>query len=370
MVTITIKPGSEATPCATCGSPQIAGECFAPDCDGEPDTQSGPTGPGDESIPCNVPAAATHATNPKFYFLSEIGADCLASFLQSVADANADGDTTSVYWGATLVVDQAVELATPLILPGWFTLSGVGINGAGRLLFKNLGAQPAIIMQQGLDVPNDGYTRVHDLFIENIGGCDTGILLNGINTSNNCFFENVLIRGFEVAGVRSEIETYYIHFRDCIFENNATHVILTFACNGWRFTGCDFRSSSQWAIVVETINDLMVDGCNFLNNEAGGVRVVGGLQESFGVIIVGSRFQNNGGVAVSVEDNTLSARIIGNLLVGNDWIVDFKSLSGANDPFSRGHHETQVGFNSKAEMNLQLGTQYQECLYAFTETEN
>jgi len=101
--------------------------------------------------------------NTHFYFLSEIedvigGCKNLPCFLKAVANTN--------YSNATLIIDKDCKLSEPLVIPSRFTLAGVGIDGAGRLIFDNL---PDGVSAIRLDKVATNIT-IRDLSIGRIGG--------------------------------------------------------------------------------------------------------------------------------------------------------------------------------------------------------
>ena len=97
------------------------------------------------------PVSASH-TNDRFLFLREIGGpNCLKEFLDSVILSG----PKSPHWGGTLIIDQRVVLGVQLRIPDGFTLAGVGINGGGRLVFKNsLSGKPSTALVPTTTMPS------------------------------------------------------------------------------------------------------------------------------------------------------------------------------------------------------------------------
>ena len=303
----------------------------------------------DKTLPCPVPAPADHATNPRFLFLREIGVDCLRSFLQSLILANEQSNFDHPHWDCTLVIDQKVELDEPLVLPAHFTLAGLGINGAGQLIFsKSLGGKPAITMQQKVGGGLAGYTTIRDISIQGTGErVDAQAVWINEPSSGHISLQRVFIYGFQVGIVGDD--TSSVTLTDCVIDNNEGNVMLGINCDEWRIRGCHIRNAhSSWAIlVVAALKGLLVTGCRFENNTPGAIRL-GGLWGQntgiFGVVIMSNRFESNlgpsGAVGVSVGDGVQSTRILFNML-SDDEIRP--PVMMAQEQFS-----TQIGFNSSA----------------------
>jgi hypothetical protein len=99
--------------------------------------------------------------NGHHYFLSEVGGCAqLACFLQQVPG--------TIHANATLIVDQACTgadaITQTLVLPGRFTLAGVGIDGEGVLAFDLPDNAAAIRFAPSADVANR-MTTIRDLNI-------------------------------------------------------------------------------------------------------------------------------------------------------------------------------------------------------------
>lgn len=311
----------------------------------------------DKTFPCSIPAPKKHATGNRFYFLSEIGVNCLVPFLKTAAYNNISGKITRAS-NCTLVIDQFVELSVPLVMPSQFTIAGVGINGAGRLRFKDLGSQPAITLQGASDPENQrgGHFTIRDLVIENAGGCSRGILAE----TNQLFFERISLRGFDEYGIQGRT-SLYAHVRDSIIERNGVGIELLSEANGWRVSGCTIRNNTTWGVAYRgAISEGYIRGCRFANNGLGGILVepVDGEDFSFFVALIGNSFASNNGIAAKIVEAD-SPRFVGNVLFDDEVFVDnISSLPG----FTRLQRETQVGFNAS------LADANQEKLYTLKDS--
>ena len=315
---------------------------------------------------CAVPPPSGHSTNPRFIFLREIGSQCLKSFLDTVVIANAKGYTNSPYWGGTLVVDQVVEMAVPLTLPAKFTLAGVGINGGGRLRFRNLGGEPALRIQN-VEGYHSGYSVVRDLAIEGASGAEDagGVRIDNPGGAGNHFFDNVLIDGFAKFGVQGLGDSYSVHFANCIVRDNGTNFHLGANCNTWRLTDCIIQGGKAWGVLIDApLNDLVISGCRFQGNASGGIRIAA---DTFGVMVIGNGFAENGGVGISVRSQdammqmrALSTRIVGNIMLRAERIVDLWLTGG----LPAQPQSTLVAFNASTYIPLDL-TDSDERLYVY-----
>ncbi len=325
---------------------------------------------------CPVPPSADHVTNPRLIFLREIGKECLKPFLEAVIAANVEGNVNYAHWGSTLVIDEIVELGTPLTIPAHFTLAGVGINGGGRLHFKDLGGQPALRTQDVDSAVLTGYSAIRDLAVEGVGGgVDAGgLFVDNAGGAGNCFLDNVMIRGFSHYGVRGGTDNYSVHLRDCIIESNGTNILLGLRCNGWRLTDCTIRGASTWGLrVAEALNDLVVTGCRVEDNALGGVRVEGFNPNipgdyTFGVMLVGNCFSRNNGKGISVdslsasdEKRVQSTRIAGNVLLDGDRLDD----PWLTQNLLAEQGSTQIGFNASSFVPPKITDPNDERIFAF-----
>lgn len=306
---------------------------------GVPQTPRGPTAPGDDKAPpCNILPQHASRTNSRFLFLREIGGPvCLVPFLNSLIAANKlPNPSTHPHWGATLIIDQLVTLNSPIVLPAFFTLAGVGINGGGRLLFpKDMGGESALRVQPG------GHIVIRDLPIEGaaIPTNAGGILLD--DPTGNTHLERVRVYGFARFGIKGS-GAFSIYLDHCQLDNNGTNVLIMGGANNWRIRDSHIRSAAGgWGVrVTEPLNDLLISGCRFESNTPGAIRLGGFVNASnatFGAIVFGNRFESNGGIGVQVDPGVQATRILGNVF-SSDKIVP----SVTQKPVALG---TQIGFN-------------------------
>ena len=324
-------------------------------------------GAGLNCRPCDIkpfPEADT-LTNPKFVFLRELDGSpekCLQLFLAKVRDeialAQIDPAVKTTHTGGTLVVDQPVTLKEPLEIPQFFTLAGVGMNGAGRIRFEGLFSGPAITFQENDPVHGrfGGVSTIRDIAIEGPG---LGVSMEGIKAGSQQFvnslgetskralgrfqFHRVRVKGFGTYGMQGGMNTYTVLVHDCEFVDNKVHIQLIFQCNSWRIRDCIFSGATAWAVEAGVeiavkgelkirpgqMDDLLLFGCRFERNAPGAILIrpghnMGspmlvddpevpddlpkdtlnhpGQDTTSGVKVFGSHFLQNNGIAVKVED--------------------------------------------------------------------
>lgn len=279
------------------------------------------------------------STNPKFLFLREIGVNCLRGFLLGVAQAGPDGP----HWGGTLVIDRLVTLTKPLQIPAFFTLAGVGMHGAGRLVFVGpfegpFKDQPAIHFQENNDKVAGAKSCIRDLAIEGPG---SQVLMRGLKVGSQQVvlddkvtapramgrvqIHNVRVSGFGVYGVQGGMNTYTVLLDCCEFSDNKVNIQLVHQCNSWRIRDCIISGATQWGIDIGfqptidgdlqlgAVSDALIFGCRFEDNSPGAIRVRPGnndftgalnkpsVNTTSGVQVLGNSFERNS-VAVKIDD--------------------------------------------------------------------
>ena len=269
-------------------------------------------------------------------------------FLKSLIAANEQGDTSHPHWGCTLVIDQKVELFETLELPAHFTLAGLGINGAGQLIFPgNLGGQPAIIMQSKVAGGLAGHTTIRDLSIQASPIADGAGLWLSEPTIGHVDVQRVYVYGFNIGVAGDNIQR--VRLSDCVVDGNRTNVILGANCHGWRIRGCHIRSAiSGWGVNAwGPLADLLVEGCRFESNTPGAIRLgpfLGDGSGIFGAVILGNRFESNldekglSGTGVLVGSGVRSTRILFNTF-STDMIKPVAAKASAQ-------FDTQIGLNA------------------------
>lgn len=228
------------------------------------------------------------STNPKFLFLREIGVNCLRGFLLGVAQAGPDGP----HWGGTLIIDRLVTLTKPLQIPAFFTLAGVGMHGAGRLVFVGpfegpFKDQPAIPFQENNDKVSGAKSCIRDLAIEGPG---SQVLMRGLKVGSQQVvlddkvtapramgrvqIHNVRVSGFGVYGVQGGMNTYTVLLDCCEFSDNKVK-----------------EDNSPGAIRVRPGNNYFTGALNKPS-----------VNTTSGVQVLGNSFERNS-VAVKIDDS-------------------------------------------------------------------
>jgi len=270
--------------------------------------------------------------NTHFYFLSEIedvigGCKNLPCFLKAVANTN--------YSNATLIIDKDCNLSEPLVIPSRFTLAGVGIEGAGRLIFDNL---PDGVSAIRLDKAATNIT-IRDLAIGRIGGgVNIGI---DVSRANKVFIQDVIITGFfaGIYGSRpgSFALSVYVN-RSSIFGNDYNIVMHRNAFH-WRIRDCILNQAKCWGLLIfgkdnDPVpppennmvwgNDYLISGCRFEGSGIGGA-----LLGSHAAMLMNNRFEQNGGVGgvgVKILPSATGTRMVSNVISGNKVLNKSKKL--------------------------------------------
>src|SRR4028118_465054 len=261
--------------------------------------------------------------NTHYYFLSEIedvigGCKNLPYFLKAVANTN--------YSNATLIIDKDCNLSEPLVIPSRFTLAGVGIDGAGRLIFDNL---PDGVSAISLDKAATNIT-IRDLAIGRIGGgVNIGI---DVSRANKVFIRDVIVTGF-FAGIYGSRPGWlalsvYVD-RSSIFGNDYNIVMHRNAFH-WRIRDCILNQAKCWGLLIfgkdnDPVpppennmvwgNDYLISGCRFEGSGIGGA-----LLGSHAAMLMNNRFEQNGGVGgvgVKIQPSATGTRMVSNVISGN-----------------------------------------------------
>jgi len=320
---------------------------------------------------CAAFPSSNTLTNPRFLFLREIGGKtCLSTFLESVIQGGATGE----HWGGTLIIDEEVSLSIPLRLPPFYTLSGTGINGAGRLKFLGGFDGPAVFFK---DVKAGG-GNIRDLAIEGpglqnkaMGGIKIGsknfVTDNEPTPPGRFRFHRVRVSGFGAFGMQGGTNTPSVDIDSCQVFGNRINIQLVRKCDKWRIRDCVIRDAAEWGVDIgATINvggkdrlgsltDVLVSGCLFSGNKSGAIQVQkGDKSPTLGVFIFGNGFENNGsGIAVRIEHTGAGVRMLANFL-GLD--EDFKLPDGEDLAMFMApqRHNTHSGFNASKTLPLNL----------------
>ncbi len=255
------------------------------------------------------------ATNHRFYFLSEVGG-CpnLPCFLAQVEN--------TIHANATLVIDQVCTLSQPLRIPARFTLAGVGADGEGKLVFRDLAPNKAAIsVKPVLNSNGQSHNVIRDLDIVGVGG---GPWTTGINVSggNHVAIENVRVSGFSIGlfgrsaySVTVDGSAMYGNGFDIMIHENANHWSVRDSTLGQAFYAVKIFGPAdgpgQWG------NDHVFSGVRFEGSVIGAMRL-----GSFGAMLTNNRFESNGANGVTVAPLASGTRILANIF-STDTVHDF-----------------------------------------------
>ena len=264
-----------------------------------------------------------------YYFLSELSAaeTCnttqLLNFLEEARN--------HLHAPGTLIIDQRCELSTPIIIPPRFTLSGVGIDGEGGLLFSNLPQGSSAITidtssatLESSTVPENelcgnepvanSYVTIRDL---PISGDGSG---RGIDLSNTQF---VYIDRVRLSNFGTGIYGHYT------FSANITHssvllnhdnIILADCTTSWRIRDSTISQATRWGVVISSIaNDHLLDGNRMESNGLGAIKNRSSFANLTNNRIEGNGHTNLTGTYLGIYNapTATGIRIIGNLFEGN-----------------------------------------------------
>lgn len=252
-----------------------------------------PPGPDGLAIcPAIPPGGIPGVTNDRFYFLSEIlpagvgleSAACgfhLGCFLDQVTGH-------PIHDNATLVIDRQCVSKRTLVIPNRFEIAGVGINGAGSLVFELPDAARAIRFKNPVDVVDIRNSKIRDLTIGNRECCGQV----GVDVSNSTLvqLENLYISGFAF-GVLGEF-SYFNTVSGSNLSNNGFGAALGRDTTTWRFrdTAASFTGLAGILFHPDTRQSI-IDGGLFESNPFTGVLIRG-----FGNTVQNSWFEGNGGM--------------------------------------------------------------------------
>jgi len=268
-------------------------------------------------------------TSRGYLFYSQIkdrigGASNLPCFVRGLND--------SEFAYTTLVIDEAVTLTQPLILPPRVSLRGVGIGGRGLLTFDGLPAGESAIRFVQTDDPADRpiYTTISDLAVYRgkgspaVVGIDlsygVGVYINNVRVSN--FFAAML-------GNRPGTISGLVHVSQCSLPDNDNGIILPTGSRGWRVRDTVISGAKCWGIRVfgasdnpfssqggKYAEDHVFDGCQIYRCGRGGVSFAGRA-----AALANTRLVDNL-TGVWVRASARSTRLISNYFNGDNLIVD------------------------------------------------
>lgn len=257
-------------------------------------------------------------TSRRFYYLSEIlplgigpndpacGA-WLGCFLDQVAG--------TVHDTATLVLDRQCVSHRTLVVPDRFVLAGVGLDGAGRLLFNLPDSARALRFKPPAAVPVAiRHSQIRDLSIGNQVCCGQV----GIDLSNSTLvnIQNVRVSDFAfgIAGRAS----YYNTIQGSNLSTNGVGIRQGFDTTTWqmrenaisfsRLAGIGFHATTRASVVSGGVLESNPFGAIFL-------RGIGNIVQSTWFETNGA---SNGGFAIRVSAAATDSRILTSLFSNND----------------------------------------------------
>lgn len=270
--------------------------------------------------------------NTHFYFFSEIedvigGCKNLPCFLKAVANTN--------YSNATLIIDKDCNLSEPLVIPSRFTLAGVGIDGAGRLIFDNL---PDGVSAIRLERSATNIT-IRDLSIgRSGGGVNIGI---DVSRANKVFIRDIIVTGFfaGIYGSRPNTKAISVYIDRCSVFQNDYNIVMHRNAFHWRIRDCILNQAKCWGLLIfgkdnDPVpppennmvwgNDYLISGCRFEGSGIGGA-----LLGSDAAMLMNNRFEQNGGVGgigVKIQPSAANTRMVSNVISSNKVLNKSKKL--------------------------------------------
>lgn len=254
------------------------------------------------------------ATSRRFYYLSEIlppgigpndpacGA-WLGCFLDQVPG--------TVHDTATLVIDRQCVSHRTLVVPDRFVLAGVGLDGAGRLLFDLPDSARALRFKPS---PVAGsvsirHSQIRDLSMGSLGCCGQ----IGIDLSNSTLVnvENVRVSGFAF-GIQGS-SSYFNTIEGSNLSTNGIGIVQGNDTTTWQMRENAISFSGLAGISFDvTTRASVVSGGVLESNPLGAIFLRG-----IGNVVQSSWFEGNGPFAIRVTGAT-DSRILTSLFSNND----------------------------------------------------
>lgn len=270
------------------------------------------------ACPAIPPGGFPGVTSRRFYYLTEIlppgiglnDPACgfwLGCFLDQVAG--------TVHDTATLVIDRQCMSRRTLVVPDRFVLAGVGLDGAGRLLFDLPNSARALRFKPPAAIPVAiRHSQIRDLSIGNLHCCGQV----GIDLSNSTLVnvENVRVSGFAfgIAGRAS----YFNTIEGSNLSTNGVGIRQGFDTTTWqmrengisfsRLAGIGFHTTTRASVVSGGVLESNPFGAIFL-------RGIGNIVQSTWFETNGT---SNGGFAIRVSAAAADSRILTSLFSNND----------------------------------------------------
>ncbi len=260
---------------------------------------------GDISLcPSIPPGGFPNVTNPRFYFLSEVGGcENLPCFLAQVEG--------TVHANATLVIDEVCTLHQSIRIPSRFTLAGVGPDGEGKLVFEDLPPNTAGISIKHT-FPDPTNVVIRDLDIQGSGG---GPWTGGINVSNSnvVAIQNTRVAGFSIGvfgrhaySVNVQSSSIYANAFNVMIHEDANHWVIRDSTLSLGWIGVKIFGSDDGRGVWS--NDHVITANRVEGNLIGALRL-----GSYGAMVMNNRFESNGYAGVTVTPQATGTRIVANM---------------------------------------------------------
>jgi hypothetical protein len=260
-------------------------------------------------------------TSRRFYDLSEIlpagigpnNPACgiwLGCFLDQVAG--------TVHDTATLVIDRQCVSPRTLVIPDRFVLAGVGIDGAGRLLFNLPRSARALRFKPPVGpLVTIRHSQIRDLSIGNQSCCGQA----GIDLSNSTLVDIARVRVSDFAfGIRGQ-HSYFNTIEGSNLSTNGFGIVQDNDTTTWQMRENIISFSGLVGIAFhDTTRASVVSGGVLESNPLGAIFLRG-----TGNIVQSTWFETNGaangGFAVQVSAPAAHSRILTNLF-SNNSILD------------------------------------------------
>lgn|GEM_PF-6253857 len=257
-------------------------------------------------------------TSRRFYYLSEIlpagigpnNPACgiwLGCFLDQVAG--------TVHDTATLVIDRQCVSPRTLVVPDRFVLAGVGIDGAGRLLFNLPNSARALRFKPPGAIPVPvRHAQIRDLSIGNLRCCGQA----GIDLSNSTLVDIARVRVSDFAFGITGQHSYFNTVEGSNLSTNGFGIVLDNDTTTWQMRENVISFSGLAGIAFHTTTRASVVSGGVLESNPLGAIFLRGI----GNIVQTTWFETNGAAnglfAIRVSAAATNSRILTNLFSNND----------------------------------------------------
>ena len=257
-------------------------------------------------------------TSRRFYYLTEIlpggigpnNPACgvwLGCFLDQVAG--------TVHDTATLVIDRQCVSPRTLVVPDRFVLAGVGLDGAGRLLFDLPTSARALRFKPPVAEPVPiRHSQIRDLSIGNLRCCGQA----GIDLSNSTLVnvENVRVSDFAF-GITGRA-SYFNTIEGSNLSTNGFGIVMGNDTTTWQMRENGISFSGLAGISFDTTTRAsVVSGGVLESNPLGAIFLRG-----HGNVVQSTWFEGNGmvngGFAIRVSAAATNSRILTSMFSNND----------------------------------------------------